>query len=180
MSDAIAEVFLTQEQLAHRVQELGAQITQDYQGESILLVGILTGALVFLADLMRTIQLPVETDCMALSSYGNASTTSGVVQILKDLNAPIESKHVLLVEDIVDTGLTLHYLLETLYPRHPASLHICTLLAKETRRTKAITPRYVGFQVPDRFVVGYGIDYAQQYRHLPYIALLRTEQGEPL
>jgi hypoxanthine phosphoribosyltransferase len=175
MSDAIAEVFITQERLQQRVQELGAQITQDYQGQSLLLVGILTGALVFLADLMRAIQLPLEVDCMALSSYGNASTTSGVVQILKDLQAPIEGKHVVLVEDIVDTGLTLHYLLETLHPRHPASLRICALLAKDTTRTKAITPEYVGFEVPDRFVVGYGIDYAQQYRQLPYIALLRSE-----
>ena len=175
MPDAITYVLLTQEQLQQRVRELGAQITQDYHGQSVLLVGILTGALVFLADLMRAIHLPVEVDCMALSSYGNASTTSGEVQILKDLNAPIEGKHVLLVEDIVDTGLTLHYLLETLQPRHPASLEICTLLAKATTRTKAITPRYVGFEVPDQFVVGYGIDYAQQYRHLPYIALLQVE-----
>jgi hypoxanthine phosphoribosyltransferase len=172
----MVEVFITQEQLQQRVQALGAQITQDYQGQSILLVGILTGALVFLVDLMRAIELPVEIDCMALSSYGNASTSSGEVQILKDLAVPIEGKHVLLVEDIVDTGLTLHYLLETLQPRHPASLQICTLLAKETKRTKAITPRYVGFAVPDQFVVGYGIDYAQQYRQLPYIALLRTTQ----
>lgn len=177
MSDEKVEVFITEGQLAKRVQELGTQITQDYQGHSVLLVGILTGALVFLADLMRVIQLPVEIDCMALSSYGNASTTSGEVQILKDLNAPLQGKHVLLVEDIVDTGLTLHYLLETLQPRHPASLQICTLLAKATTRTKAITPRYVGFEVPDRFVVGYGIDYAQQYRQLPYIALLRKAQN---
>jgi hypoxanthine phosphoribosyltransferase len=177
MSDELIEVFITQEQLAHRVQTLGTQITQDYHGQSVLLVGILTGALVFLADLMRAIQLPVEIDCMALSSYGNASTSSGEVQILKDLTAPLEGKHMLLVEDIVDTGLTLHYLLETLQPRHPASLQICTLLAKETTRTKAITPRYVGFEVPDRFVVGYGIDYAQQYRQLSYIGLLRTQQG---
>src|SRR5689334_5469107 len=119
MSETLAEVFITQEQLAHRVQALGRQITQDYEGHSVLLVGILTGALVFLADLLRAIQLPVEIDCLALSSYGNASTTSGEVQILKDLNAPIADKHVLIVEDIVDTGLTLHYLLETLQPRHP-------------------------------------------------------------
>ena len=176
MPDEIAEVFITQERLHQRVQDLGRQITQDYQGQSVLLVGILTGALVFLADLMRAIQLPVEIDCMALSSYGNASTTSGVVQILKDLNAPIAGKHVLLVEDIMDTGLTLHYLLETLQTRHPASLRICTLLVKATTRTKALTPEYVGFEVPDRFAVGYGIDYAQQYRQLPYIALLRSGQ----
>ncbi len=175
MLEERAEVFITQERLQRRVQELGAQITQDYQGQPLLLVGILTGALVFLADLMRAIQLPLEIDCMALSSYGNASTTSGVVQILKDLQAPIAGKHVLLVEDIMDTGLTLHYLLELLQTRHPASLRICTLLVKATTRIKAVTPEYVGFEVPDRFVVGYGIDYAQQYRQLPYIALLRGE-----
>ena len=175
MPEERTEVFITQERLQQRIGELGAQITQDYQGQSLLLVGILTGALVFLADLMRSIQIPLEIDCMALSSYGNASTTSGVVRILKDLQAPIEGKHVVLVEDIVDTGLTLHYLLETLHPRHPASLRICTLLEKATKRYRVITPEYVGFEVPDRFVVGYGIDYAQQYRQLPYIALLRGE-----
>src|SRR5215469_5991822 len=169
MPEERTEVFITQERLQQRIGELGAQITQDYQGQSLLLVGILTGALVFLADLMRSIQIPLEIDCMALSSYGNASTTSGVVRILKDLQAPIEGKHVVLVEDIVDTGLTLHYLLETLHPRHPASLRICTLLEKATKRYRVITPEYVGFEVPDRFVVGYGIDYAQQYRQLPYI-----------
>ncbi|HEY7127265.1 MAG TPA: hypoxanthine phosphoribosyltransferase [Ktedonobacterales bacterium] len=174
MSDAIPEVYLSPEQLRQRVQELGQQITRDYQGQAVLLVGILTGALVFLADLVRAIQLPVEIDTMALSSYGNASESSGVVRILKDLNAPIEGKHVLIVEDIVDTGLTLHYLLETLHPRRPASLKVCTLLDKEKGRAKSLTPDYIGFAVPDRFVVGYGIDYAQRYRNLPYVALMES------
>ena len=175
MSDEIAEIYLSPEQLHQRVQELGQQITRDYQGQdNLLLVGILTGALVFLADLLRTIEIPVEVDTMALSSYGNASESSGVVRILKDLNAPIAGKHVLIVEDIVDTGITLHYLLETLHPRHPASLRVCALLDKEKGRAKTLTPDYIGFSVPDRFVVGYGIDYAQRYRHLPYVALMKT------
>ncbi len=174
MSHATPEVYLSPEQLRQRVQELGQQITHNYQGQAVLLVGILTGALVFLADLVRAIQIPIEIDTMAISSYGNASESSGVVRILKDLNAPIEGKHVLIVEDIVDTGLTLHYLLETLHPRHPASLKVCTLLDKEKGRAKSLTPDYVGFTVPDRFVVGYGIDYAQRYRNLPYVALMQS------
>jgi hypoxanthine phosphoribosyltransferase len=174
MSDERMEIYLSAEQLHARVQELGQQITQEYQGKVVLLVGILTGALIFLADLARAIQIPVEIDTMAISSYGNASESSGVVRILKDLNEPVEGKHVLIVEDIVDTGLTLQYLLETLHPRHPASLKVCALLDKEKGRAKSLTPDYVGFTVPDRFVVGYGIDYAQRYRNLPYVALMQA------
>ena len=173
MNDEIAEIYLSPDQLQQRVRELGQQITRDYQGQPVLLVGILTGALVFLADLVRAIQIPVEIDTMAISSYGNSSESSGVVRILKDLNEPIEGKHVLIVEDIVDTGITLHYLLETLHPRRPASLKVCALLDKEKGRAKSLTPDYIGFRVPDRFVVGYGIDYAQRYRNLPYVALMK-------
>ncbi len=173
MHNDIEEVLITQEQLQKKVAALGRQITRDYQGRTMLLLCVLKGALMFLADLAREIDLPLEMDFMVVSSYGSATESSGVVRIVKDLEEPIAGKHVLLVEDIVDSGLTLHYLLEVLRTRNPASLRVCTLIDKIKEREKVITPDYIGFQVADRFVVGYGLDYAQHYRNLPYIGVLK-------
>jgi hypoxanthine phosphoribosyltransferase len=169
----IEEVLITQDQLQKKVEELGQQITRDYQGRTMLLLCVLKGALMFMADLARAIDLPLEMDFMVVSSYGSATESSGVVRIVKDLEKPIAGKDVLLVEDIVDSGLTLHYLLDVLRTRSPASLRVCTLIDKVKERDKAVTPDYMGFQVADRFVVGYGLDYAQRYRNLPYIGILK-------
>jgi hypoxanthine phosphoribosyltransferase len=170
----IEEVLITQKQLQQKVEELGRQITRDYQGRTpLLLLCVLKGALMFVADLARAINLPLEMDFMVVSSYGSATESSGVVRIVKDLEEPIAGKHVLVVEDIVDSGLTLHYLLEVLRTRTPASLRVCTLIDKIKEREKIVTPDYIGFQVADRFVVGYGLDYAQHYRNLPYIGVLK-------
>lgn len=166
-------VLLTQEQIAGRVRELAATIDADYVGREIYLVGILKGAAVFTADLMRCLATPVQLDFMAVSSYGSASETSGVVRIIKDLDESIEGRDVLLVEDIVDSGLTLHYLKQNLQARRPASLRICALLDKPSRRRVEVAVDYVGFTVPDLFIVGYGLDFAGRYRQLPYIATLR-------
>lgn len=173
MHDDIAEILITQEQIQARIIELGEQIRQDYQGKNLLLLGILKGAVPFIGDLARAIHMPLEIDYMAISSYGNSTTSSGVVRILKDLEGPIDQKHVLIVEDIVDSGLTLHYLTDVLKQRRPLSLHICTLLDKKRERTRAIELDYIGFRIPNRFVVGYGLDYAQYYRNLPYIGVLK-------
>jgi hypoxanthine phosphoribosyltransferase len=170
----IEEVLITQKQLQQKVAELGRQITDDYEGRKpLLLLCVLKGALMFLADLARAIDLPLEMDFMVISSYGNATESSGVVRIVKDLEEPIAGKHVLVVDDIVDSGLTLNYLLGVLRTRNPASLRVCTLLDKVKERDKVMTPDYIGFQVADRFVVGYGLDYAQHYRNLPYIGVLK-------
>ncbi len=169
----IEEVLITQEQLRQKVQELGQQITNDYQGKPLLLLCVLKGALMFLADLARAIDLPLELDFMVVSSYGSATESSGVVRIVKDLEEPIDGKHVLVVEDIVDSGLTLHYLLEVLRTRNPSSLRVCALIDKAKEREKVVIPDYIGFQVADRFVVGYGLDYAQRYRNLPYVGVLK-------
>jgi hypoxanthine phosphoribosyltransferase len=169
----IEEVLVTQKQLQKKVEDLGRQITRDYQGRTMLLLCVLKGALMFMADLARAIDLPLEMDFMVVSSYGSATESSGVVRIVKDLEEPIAGKHVLLVEDIVDSGLTLHYLLDVLRTRSPASLRVCTLIDKVKERDKIVTPDYMGFQVADRFVVGYGLDYAQHYRNLPYIGVLK-------
>ncbi len=173
MRQDIEEVLITQQQLQQKVVELGQQITRDYAGRGLLLLCVLKGALMFMADLARAIELPLEMDFMVISSYGSATESSGVVRIVKDLEEPIAGKDVLVVEDIVDSGLTLHYLLEVLRTRNPASLRVCTLIDKLKEREKAVIPDYIGFQVADRFVVGYGLDYAQRYRNLPYIGVLK-------
>ena len=152
------------------MSELGAEITRDYAGRELFLMGVLKGAVFFLADLMRQVDLPCELDFMAVSSYGSLTDSSGVVRILKDLDAPIEGKDVLIVEDIVDSGLTLDYLLRNLRGRNPRSLEVCALLVKPARRKVELPIRYVGFEIPDRFVVGYGLDLDQRYRNLPYVA----------
>lgn len=173
MHHDIEEILLPTEILQTKIAALGAQITQDYKGKPLLLLGTLKGAVPFIADLARAIDLPLELDYMAISSYGNATSSSGVVRILKDLEGPIENKHVLIVEDIIDSGLTLHYLMEVLRQRRPLSLRVCTLLDKERERVKPVKSDYTGFTIPDRFVVGYGLDYAQQYRNLPYVGVLK-------
>jgi hypoxanthine phosphoribosyltransferase len=173
MHEDIAEILLTGQEIQAKVVELGKQITVDYRGKNLLLLGTLKGAVPFIADLSRKIDLPLEIDYMAISSYGNSTESSGVVRILKDLEGPISQKHVLIVEDIVDSGLTLHYLTDVLRQRRPLSLRICTLLDKGRERVKAVELDYTGFQIPDRFVVGYGLDYAQRYRNLPYIGILK-------
>ena len=166
------EIIVQQDELAHRVRELAAELSRDYAGVEggILLVAVLKGALFFIADLMRDLDVPCEVDFMAVSSYGSATQSSGVVRILKDLDAPLEGRHVVIVEDIVDSGLTLQYLVRNLRARGPESLEVCTLLAKPSRRRDDDDVKYVGFEIPDRFVVGYGLDYREQFRNLPYVA----------
>ena len=173
MHDDIEQILISGDELRQRTAELAREITAYYQGRGLLLVGILKGAVMFLVDLARALDLPVEIDFMAISSYGNSTESSGVVRILKDLDEPIEGKDVLIVEDIIDSGLTLQYLLEILLKRKPGSLRVCALLDKEKPRAKVLDPQYVGFRIPDRFVVGYGLDYAQLYRNLPYIGILK-------
>jgi len=173
MHQDIQEILYSQEALTRKVAELGARITADYQDQPLLLLGTLKGAVPFIADLARAIDLPLEIDYMAISSYGNSTESSGVVRILKDLEGPIAQKHVLIVEDIIDSGLTLHYLMDVLRQRRPLSLRVCTLLDKERTRVKPVSSDYTGFVIPDRFVVGYGLDYAQRYRNLPYIGILK-------
>src|SRR5207302_2276049 len=160
LHDDITEILVTEEEIRSKVVELGEQITRDYQGKNLLLLGTLKGAVPFIADLARAIKLPLEIDYMAISSYGNTTQSSGVVRILKDLEGPIDQKHVLIVEDIVDSGLTLHYQMDVLRPRQPFSLRVCCLLDKKRERVKPVEMDYIGFQIPDRFVVGYGLDYA--------------------
>jgi hypoxanthine phosphoribosyltransferase len=169
---AIGETLVPAEDLQRRVAELGRQISADYHGRDLVLVGILKGAVIFIADLMRHIDVPTEVDFMAVSSYGSQTDSSGVVRILKDLDAPIEDRHVLIVEDIIDSGLTLQYLMRSLNARSPASLEVCALLAKPDRLRVDLEPRYVGFEIPDRFAIGYGLDHAQRYRNLDYVAAL--------
>lgn len=168
----LGEVLLTAEEIAQRVKELGEVIAWDYQGAELKLVAILKGAIVFVADLIRAIPLPLTLDFMAISSYGDETTSSGVVKILKDLDENIEGAHVLVVEDIVDTGLTLGYLLRNLSAKNPASLKVCILLDRPARRIVDLPLAYKGFEIPDRFVVGYGLDYRQRYRNLPFICIL--------
>lgn len=175
MHPDVQKIMLTEEDIKSRVQEMGRQISVDYQGESILVVGILKGAMIFLADLVRNIEIPTYFDFMAVSSYGSSTQSSGAVRILKDLDRGIEGKHVLIVEDIVDTGLTLSYLVENLRSRGPATLKICTLLDKPERRKVNVPIDYNGFTIPDEFVVGYGLDYNESYRNLPYVAVLKPE-----
>lgn len=171
----IQEVLFSPEQIQERVAALGEEISRDYQDREIVLVCVLRGAVVFMADLLRSLRVPASVDFMAISSYGSDTRSTGVVRILKDLDDSIESKHVLVVEDIVDTGLTLNYLLDNLRHRNAASVRVCALLDKPARRRAEARPDYVGFTVPDAFVVGYGLDYAQQYRGLPFIGILKPE-----
>ena len=169
----IESVMISDEQIQERVRELGAEISADYQGQTVLLVAVLRGAAIFLADLSRAMTVPVELDFMAVSSYGSSTKSSGVVRILKDLDEQIEGRNVLVVEDILDTGLTLKYLLKNLASRKPASLEVVTLLNKQGKQRVPISCKYSGFSVPDEFVVGYGLDFAERYRNLPYIGVLK-------
>jgi len=168
----VGEVLVQRDELAHRVRELGAEISADYEERDLLLVGVLKGAFFFLSDLMRVLTVPCEVDFMAVASYGDSTSTSGVVRILKDLDAPIQGREVLIVEDIVDSGLTLSYLLRMLQARDPKSVEVCALLTKPDRRKVDLPIRYTGFEIPDRFAIGYGLDYAERYRELPYVAVL--------
>jgi hypoxanthine phosphoribosyltransferase len=168
----IGEILVQPDQLQRRVRELGQQISADYDGRNPLLIGVLKGAVFFLADLMREITCPCEVDFMAISSYGSSTQSSGVVRILKDLDRAIEGRHVLIVEDIVDSGLTLQYLMRNLGARGPASLEVCALLTKPERRKVDLPTRYLGFEIPDKFAIGYGLDFGEHYRNLPYVAAL--------
>lgn len=170
---AIGEILIGEAPLQRRVRELGRRITADYAGKPLLLVGLLRGSVVFLADLLRHVDIPVAVDFMATSSYVGRDS-SGVVRLLKDLDHPIEDQHVLVVEDIIDTGLTLNYVLRILRTRRPLSLDVCTLLNKPARRLIDLPVKYTGFDIPDAFVVGYGLDYNQRYRNLPYVGVLKV------
>jgi hypoxanthine phosphoribosyltransferase len=170
--EAIGEIIVQADDLQHRVAELGAEVSRDYAGKDLLLVGVLKGAIFFLSDLMRHIDVPCEVDFMAVASYGSATESSGVVRILKDLDIAIEGRDVLIVEDIVDSGLTLQYLLRSLQTRNPASLEVCALLTKPSRREVDLPARYIGFEIPDKFAIGYGLDHAEKYRNLPFVAAL--------
>jgi hypoxanthine phosphoribosyltransferase len=168
----VGEILVQRDELAHRVRELGDQISADYRGRDLFLVGVLKGAVFFLSDLMRHLEVPCEVDFMAVASYGSSTDSSGVVRILKDLDAPIEGREVLIVEDIVDSGLTLSYLLRTLQARNPGSLEVCALLTKPERRKVELPIKYVGFEIPNRFAIGYGLDHGERFRNLPYVAVL--------
>ena len=171
----VEKVLISEEELKRRIAEMGRQITQEYQGEPLTIVGILKGASIFFADLARSIDLPLQMDFMSVSSYGDDTKSSGVVKIVKDLDQPLEGKDVLIVEDIIDSGRTLSYLLRILKGRHPASIKLCTLLDKPERRVTDVEVDYCCFNIPDEFVVGYGLDYAQKYRNLPYIGVVELE-----
>ncbi len=171
----IGEILVQAHDLQRRVRELGEEVSRDYAERDLLLVCVLKGAVFFLSDLMRAIDVPCEVDFMAVASYGSSTDSSGVVRILKDLDAPLAGRDVLIVEDIVDSGLTLQYLMRNLRARGPASLEVCALLTKPERRRAEIAAKYIGFEIPDRFVIGYGLDHAERHRNLPYVAALDTE-----
>ena len=171
--EAIGEILVPAEELEQRIRALASEISRDYAGRDLLLIGVLKGAVFFLSDLMRHLKVPCEVDFMAVASYGSATRSSGVVRILKDLDAVIEGRDVLIVEDIVDSGLTLQYLLRNLAGRQPRSLEVCALLVKPARQKVDLKARYIGFEIPDQFVVGYGLDYAERYRNLPFVAVLK-------
>ncbi|CCQ97325.1 hypoxanthine-guanine phosphoribosyltransferase [[Clostridium] ultunense Esp] len=175
MEDIIKEILLTEEEIEAKVKELARQITEDYRGKNLMLVGILKGAVIFMAELAKNIDMPILMDFMAVSSYGKSSTSTGVVRIIKDLDCSIEDKDILIVEDIIDTGLTLSYLTDNLKKRGAKSVKIVTLLDKPDRRKADVPVDYRGFSIPDEFVVGYGLDYAEQYRNLPFVAALKEE-----
>ena len=168
----VGEILVQRDELEHRVRELAGEVSRDYSDRELLLVGVLKGAVFFLSDLMRHLDVDCEVDFMAVSSYGSSTDSSGVVRILKDLDVSIEGRHVLIVEDIVDSGLTLSYLLRTLRARNPASLEVCALLTKPERRKVELPIRYVGFEIPNRFAIGYGLDHAERFRNLPFVAVL--------
>jgi hypoxanthine phosphoribosyltransferase len=168
----VGEILVQRDELEHRVRELAEEVSRDYADRDLLLVGVLKGAVFFLSDLMRHLEVDCELDFMAVSSYGSSTDSSGVVRILKDLDISIEGRHVLIVEDIVDSGLTLSYLLRTLRARNPASLEVCALLTKPERRKVDLPIRYVGFEIPNRFAIGYGLDHAERFRNLPFVAVL--------
>lgn len=174
----IEEILYSEEALNARLTELGEQITNDYAGKPLTVIGILKGSNIFTSDLVRKINLPLKMDFMAVSSYGNATESTGVVRIIKDLDGSVEGENLLIVEDIVDSGLTLKYLKEVLLTRNPASVKICTLLDKPARRKESVAIDYLGFEVPDEFIVGYGIDYAERYRNLPYVGVLKRSVYE--
>jgi hypoxanthine phosphoribosyltransferase len=171
----VGEVLIDEDRLQERIRELGRELSSDYAGRELLLVGVLKGAVFFMADLMRSLTVPCEIDFMAISSYGAQTDSSGVVRILKDLDINIEGRNVLVVEDIIDSGLTLSYLIRTLEAREPATLEVCALLTKPDRREIDVPVRYIGFEIPNRFVVGYGLDFAERYRNLPYVGVLDSE-----
>lgn len=178
MHEDVSRVIFSEQEIADRVAEIGAAITRDYApvaDEGIIMVSVLRGAAIFMADLARAIELPLEMDYMAVSSYGNGAKSSGVVRILKDLSSEIAGRHVIIAEDILDSGLTLQYLMKNLQSRGPASLEVATLLRKQTKAQADIRCRYTGFECPDEFIVGYGLDYAERYRNLPYIGVLKPE-----
>ena len=175
LESVVGEVLLDAATVNARVASLGAEISADYEGRDLLLIGVLKGAVFFMADLMRKLTIPCEVDFMAISSYGASTDSSGVVRILKDLDINIEGRHVLVVEDIIDSGLTLSYLMRNLASREPASLEVCALLTKPARREIDVPVRYVGFEIPNRFVIGYGLDFGERYRNLPYVAVLSDE-----
>jgi hypoxanthine phosphoribosyltransferase len=171
----VGEVLIQPDSLRERIAELGEEISEAYRGRDLLLIGVLKGAVFFMADLMRHLTVPCEVDFMAISSYGAATDSSGVVRILKDLDINIEGRNVLVVEDIIDSGLTLSYLIRNLESREPASVEICALLTKPSRREIDVDVRWVGFEIPNRFVIGYGLDFAERYRNLPYVGVLSEE-----
>lgn len=175
MEQYIDKVLITREDIQKRVAELGEEITRDYQGKKLLALGILKGAVPFMADLIREIKIPLQYDFMAVSSYGASTHSSGVVRILKDLERSVEDLHILIVEDIIDTGLTLKYLIDNLTARNPLSVKVVTLLDKPDRRKVEVVPDYNGFSIPDEFVVGYGLDFNEAYRNLPYVGILKPE-----
>ena len=172
LEQAVSEILIDEERLRTRVAELGEEISADYAGKEVLLIGVLKGAVFFMADLMRRLDVPCEVDFMAISSYGDSTDSSGVVRILKDLDINIDGRDVLVVEDIIDSGLTLSYLVRNLEAREPASLEVCALLTKPERREIDVPVRYTGFEIPNRFVIGYGLDFAERYRNLPYVGVL--------
>jgi hypoxanthine phosphoribosyltransferase len=175
MENDIDKVLITSEEIQGRVAELGLELGRDYQGKSPLFIGVLRGAIMFVADLIRIAPLPLQVDFMAVASYGSSTTSSGVVRILKDLDEDIRDRHVIVVEDVLDTGLTLNYLLKNLKTRQPASLEVCALLVKKNKQQVRVRPKYTGFDIPDEFVVGYGLDYNERYRNLPFVGTLKPE-----
>jgi hypoxanthine phosphoribosyltransferase len=175
LKNDLKKVLITEEEIRAKLRELGQEITKDYSGKDLLIVGILKGSFVFMGDLIRNIDVPIQVDFMEISSYGCATESSGAVRILKDLDNDIEGRNVLIVEDIVDTGLTLSYLIDNLWSRKPSSLKICTFLNKPSRRKVPLEVNYNGYNIPDEFVVGYGLDYAEKYRNLPYVAIVKPE-----
>ncbi len=175
MIEDVERILISREELMQRIEKLGQEITKDYEGQEILMIGVLRGAVIFMADLSRAIKVPVAIDFMAVSSYGTSTSSSGVVRIIKDLDEDVKGKHVLIVEDIIDSGLTLNYLVDYIKSRSPKTVKICTLLNKPDRRKVEVPITYNGFTIPDYFVVGYGLDYAEKYRNLPYIGILKPE-----